>query len=78
MKTYSYNRFKMAQNLTLEELEDLAKMVEADHKNQQEGAIHLIDERGRKKLDNIGWAIYQKTKKVAPSQQSAHHELGRL
>ncbi len=63
IKTYSFDRVKMARNLTLEQLHELEVIVKAEHKLEQRNSIHLFDKKGLKKLDNIGWAIYHKAKR---------------
>ncbi|MBO5631469.1 MAG: hypothetical protein J5965_20570 [Aeriscardovia sp.] len=62
MKTYSFNRVEMAKHLTLEQLSELEVIVKRDHK--LEGGFYLYDTKGLKKLENIGWAIYHKTKQA--------------
>ena len=65
MKTYSFNRIKMAQNLTLDQLNELKLRVEQEHRLEQRNGIHLYDSKGLKKLDQISWAVYHKTKRGA-------------
>lgn len=45
MKTYGFNRIKMAQNLTLDQLNELKLMVEQEHKLEQPSGIHLYDKK---------------------------------
>lgn len=65
MKTYGFNRIKMAQNLTLDQLNELKLKVEQEHGLEQRNGIHLYDKKGLKKLDEISWAVYHKTKRGA-------------
>ncbi|MBO6253025.1 MAG: hypothetical protein J6O49_05160 [Bacteroidaceae bacterium] len=62
MRTYGFNRVEMSRNLTLEQLIELEEKVKLDHKLEQNSGIHIYDRKGMKKLDDIGWAIYHKTK----------------
>lgn len=73
IKTYGFDRLKMAKNLSGEELEYLQSEVKELHANEfKDGkyfengtqTISLIDKKGLKKLEQIGWAIYNKTKSV--------------
>ena len=59
VRTYGYDRVEMARNLSLEQLDALKQKVEEDH--AQKDGIHLYDAAGRKKLDNISWAVFHKT-----------------
>ena len=65
MKTYGFNRIKMAQNLTLDQLNELKLKVEREHRLEQRNGIHLYDSKGLKKLDEISWAVYYKTNRGA-------------
>lgn len=73
IKTYGFDRIKMTKHLTLEELAQLQKQVKELHANELKDGkyfengtqtISLIDKKGQKKLDQISWAIYNKTKSV--------------
>ncbi len=73
IRNYGWDRVKMANNLTLEELDQLKRQVEEEHANARDDngqylesgqpTINLYDKKGRKKLDDISWAVYHKTKK---------------
>ena len=65
MKTYGFDRIKMARNLTLDQLDELKLRVEQEHRLEQRSGIHLYDSKGLKKLDEISWAVYYKTKRDA-------------
>lgn len=68
MKNYGWDRVKLAEAYSIEQLNELRKQVEADHANPRDEkgrylengkpSIYLFDKKGRQKLDNIGWAIY--------------------
>lgn len=62
IKTFGYDRLKMTA-LSYEELTALSRQVAEEH--ACEDGIYLVDAKGRKKLDNIGWAIYTKNKQDA-------------
>lgn len=73
IKTYGFDHVKMTKHLTLEELDQLQKQVKELHANEfKDGkyfengtqTISQIDKKGQKKLDQISWAIYNKTKSV--------------
>lgn len=62
IRTYSFDRCKMYEHLTLEELTALRQQVEADPKSQNPRYlsgqdINLYTVAARKKLDNIAWVI---------------------
>lgn len=61
-KTFGYDRLKMTA-LSYEELAALSRQVTEEH--ACDDGIHLVDAKGRKKLDAIGWAIYNKNKQDA-------------
>ncbi|MDE9467522.1 hypothetical protein [Xenorhabdus bovienii] len=58
-RNYGWNRLQLAQH-SYDDLERLRIDVEENHACQD--GIHLIDVAGRKKLDAISWAIYNKQK----------------
>lgn len=58
-KNFGWKRLKLTA-LTYEELEVLIADVKANHAEQN--GIHLYDAAGRKKLDALTWAIYNKNK----------------
>lgn len=68
MKNYGWDRVKLAEAYSIEQLNELRKQVEAEHANPRDEkgrylengnpSIYLFDKKGRQKLDNIGWAIY--------------------
>ncbi|WP_432372806.1 hypothetical protein ACRPHP_07200 [Pantoea allii] len=60
IKTFGYDRHKMTE-LTYEELERLLEIVTEEHACSD--GIYLVDAKGRKKIDAIGWAVYYKNKK---------------
>lgn len=62
IKTFGFDRLKMTA-LSYEELAALSRQVTKEH--ACDDGIHLVDAKGRKKLDNIGWAIYTKNKQDA-------------
>ena len=62
IKTFGYDRHKLTL-LTYEELEKLLNQVSEEHACND--GIHLVDAKGRKKIDAIGWAVYYKNKKDA-------------
>ena len=58
VKTYGYDRIKMTQNLSLDDLKTLRESVEQDPKNRNpEGSFNIYTDAARKKLDNIAWAV---------------------
>jgi len=68
IKTHGYNRVRMYQNLTLEELTELTNQVQDDPKNQtpkdEKGrpvdTIYIYTASARRRLENISWAITYK------------------
>lgn len=67
MRTYGYNRVKMAENLTLEQLTVLADSLRNDPKNAnplradgRSGSIWLFTKATHKSLDAIAWAVTYK------------------
>lgn len=62
IKTFGYDRRKLT-SLSYKELEELLKQVSEEHACTD--GIHLVDAKGRKKIDAIGWAVYYKNKKEA-------------
>ncbi|WP_010117378.1 hypothetical protein [Acinetobacter sp. P8-3-8] len=73
MKTYGFDRIKLSRNLSIDELLQLEEEVKKASLNEfKDGiyfengkpSIHIYNKNGLKKLDNIGWAIFNKTKRV--------------
>jgi len=62
IKTYGFDRHKLTA-LTYDELETLMQQVTEEHACND--GIYLVDAKGRKKIDAIGWAVYYKNKKDA-------------
>ena len=61
--THGYDRTKMADNLTVEQLENLLHSLRDDPDNRAtKPGIHLYNPRTYKRIDNVTWAIYYKTK----------------
>lgn len=56
-KNFGWNRVKLS-SLSYEELEILEAQVKEDHACQD--GIFIYDEKGRKKLDALSWAVYYK------------------
>lgn len=59
LRCYSWDPVKLANHLSMEELNELRQSVENDpaHKNRDTGSIWLYNRKGRRKLDAISWAI---------------------
>jgi hypothetical protein len=60
VKVWNWDRVKMAENLTMEELVKLDAEVKARPENQvppSKNSIWLYTSSARKKIDNISWAI---------------------
>ncbi|UIL54296.1 hypothetical protein LZU96_08695 [Pantoea agglomerans] len=64
IKTFGYDRHKLT-SLTYEELEMLIQQVNEEHACSD--GIYLVDAKGRKKIDAIGWAVYYKNKQEKPN-----------
>lgn len=68
IRTYGYDRVKMAENLSIEQLVALQESLTSDPANRTnarywggtEDTIWLYNKKTRTKLDNISWAIYLK------------------
>jgi IS6 family transposase len=59
-RNFGWNRLKLSTH-TYEQLQQLEDDVKANHSCHE--GIHLIDAAGRKKLDAISWAVYNKQKR---------------
>lgn len=82
MKSYGWDRVKLSDAYTREQLHELQKQVEAEHANPRDESgtylengkpsIYLYDKKGRQKLDNIAWAItYQMQEERDAGERSA-------
>ena len=64
LKTYGYDRIKLADMYSYEELNELRQQVIDDPKSQnpgyEKGSIRKLNSSARKKLDNIAWAVTNK------------------
>ena len=70
MTVYGWDSCKLADAYTLDELDQLRRKVQAEHRNPRgedgrytengQPSIYLYSKRGRKKLDAMGWAIYHR------------------
>jgi len=61
--TYGYCRTKMADNMTVEQLEDMLQALRDDPDNRATApGIHLYNPRTYKRIDNVTWAIFYKMK----------------
>jgi len=61
--TCGYDPTKMADHFTIPQLEEMLQALRDDPENLATvPGIHLFDKRTYKRIDNITWAIYQKTK----------------
>lgn len=67
MKTYSFDRVKLYQNYSVDELEELKRIVIEKHKDDEPKPGMVVSERCWKKIDAIGWAIYYHTKDQNPT-----------
>lgn len=58
-KTYGYDRVRLADAYTVEELVSMAQDIRDDPANQQDGQKHLYiyTASARRKLDNLSYAI---------------------
>lgn len=63
IKTYNYDRVKLSENYTIDELIKLDNWVKnkPENKNPQ-GSFNIYTPKAKKILDNIGWAISYKQK----------------
>jgi len=63
IKTYGYCRTKMADNLTVAQLEKMLRALRDDPDNLATlPGIHLYNKRTYGRIDNITWAITYKMK----------------
>lgn len=62
-----YDAVKMSKTFTVKQLEKMLEDVRKEHakENKSAGDIQLLDKKGMWKSDQITWAIYYITKKVA-------------
>lgn len=70
MKNYGWDRVKLADAYSLPDLEKLRQQVMAEHANPKDegghplengqSTIHMYDKAGRKKLENLSWAVTYK------------------
>ncbi|MCE6003367.1 hypothetical protein KSB07_03205 [Acinetobacter junii] len=62
IKVYGWKAIEMARNLTFEQLEILTLKTQKEHfiPNEQRTNIYLYDQKGRKKLDVLSWAVHHK------------------
>lgn len=67
MKTYGFDRVKLYQNYSIEELEELKRIVIEQHKGDIPKPGMVVSERCWKKIDAIGWAIYYHAKDQNPT-----------
>ena len=66
--TYGYEPTKMANNMTVEQLEKLLHFLRDDPANRaKKPGIHLFNKQTYKRIDNVTWAIFQKTKALGES-----------
>lgn len=63
VKTYGYDVYKMTKNLTVAQLETMVHAIRVEHATKD--GIHLVDKKGRWKMEQVTWAIYHLTKKAA-------------
>lgn len=62
IKVYGWKAIEMARNLTFEQLEILTLKTQKEHfiPKEQRTNIYLYDQKGRKKLDVLSWAVHHK------------------
>lgn len=62
IKVYGWKAIEMARNLTFEQLEILTLKTQKEHfiPKEQRTNIYLYDQKGRKKLDVLNWAVHHK------------------
>ena len=62
IKVYGWKAIEMARNLTFEQLEILTLKTQKEHfiPKEQRTNIFLYDQKGRKKLDVLSWAVHHK------------------
>lgn len=62
IKVYGWKAVEMARNLTFEQLEILSLKTQKEHfiPKEQRTNIYLYDQKGRKKLDVLSWAVHHK------------------
>jgi len=61
--TCGYDRTKMSEHFTIPQLEAMLHGLRDDPDNRaKKPGIYLFDKKTNKKIDNITWAIYYKTK----------------
>lgn len=62
-RTYGYDRVKLSDAYTIEELTEMAREIREDPKNWAEpGGVWIYTRGARTKLDNISWAIRYRAK----------------
>lgn len=61
-KNYGYNIHAMCKNLTIKQLEAMLPVIRREHATKD--GIHLVDKKGRWKIDQVTWAIYHLTKEA--------------
>lgn len=73
LKTYGFDRVKMAENLSLKELEAIRQNLITDpkNKNTQKNSIYLYTKETHKKLDNLAWAVTNKLKMLEEERAAA-------
>lgn len=63
MRTYGYDRIKLSDHYTVGELVSLAQALRDDPANRDDSdSVWIYDAKTRHRLDNISWAISNKTR----------------
>lgn len=75
MKTYGFDPVKLSDAYTVEQLVQLHREVQERHANPKDAyghhvengrqTIYIYDKAGRRKLEQIGWALYHKRNESA-------------
>lgn len=81
MKNYGWDRVKLADAYSLEDLNKLRQQVMAEHANPTDengrprengqSTIYLYDKKGRQKLDNLAWAVTYKLQEKRATEAAA-------
>jgi hypothetical protein len=74
IKCFGWNPSRLYRNLTVEQLGELRRQVEADPKSANpmhgKGSIYLYTPAARRKLDAIAWAITYHLEDKKPKEKS--------
>lgn len=67
MKRYGYDRIKLSNAYSIEQLEELLKIVDAEHLQESKEYQAQNHAKWCKKRDQITWAIYYHERKLNPT-----------